>query len=289
MKGWLIVNGFLKRKKFDELTELFTGAANTAKIDLTVKRNCEILADTDRAITERPDFVIFWDKDILLGTYLEMHGIPLYNSIASIQICDDKRLTHLVLRANKLPMPRTIVAPMTYSNIGFTDLRFLSEVEKKLSFPLIMKEAFGSFGEQVYWIESREQLLQQLNKATTTNLLFQQYIDTSRGRDLRLQVVGDQVVAAMYCHSETDFRANITAGGYMESYEPSSEEIDLAIRAARAVGASFAGVDLLFGSDGPLVCEVNSNAHFKNLLSCTGINVAEEILTFIQKDLRGVI
>lgn len=75
----------------------------------------------------------------------------------------------------------------------------------------------------------------------------------------------------------------------MESYEPSSEEIDLAIRAARAVGASFAGVDLLFGSDGPLVCEVNSNAHFKNLLSCTGINVAEEILTFIQKDLRGVI
>lgn len=287
MRGWLIVNGFLKGSKFDELTDLFAAAALTYGIQLTVIKNHDILVNTDGRLSEKPDFAIFWDKDIGLGTFLEMQGIPLYNSISSIRICDDKRLTHLALLAHDLPTPKTILAPMTYDNIGFTDLGFLTEVERNLSFPLILKEAFGSFGEQVYWMENREQLLSHMKRTTTTKLLFQQYIDTSRGRDLRLQVVGDRVVAAMYRHSETDFRANITAGGHMECYEPTSEECDLAIRAANAVGAAFAGVDLLFGPDGPLICEVNSNAHFKNLLDCTGINVAEEMIEYIQREQRG--
>lgn len=71
----------------------------------------------------------------------------------------------------------------------------------------------------------------------------------------------------------------------MESYTPSAEEKALALRAARAVGADFAGVDLLFTPQGPLVCEVNSNAHFKNLLSCTGVNTAREILRFLSHDI----
>lgn len=287
MKGWLIVNGFLKSSKFDELTGLFAAAADKNGIELTVIKNYDILADTGRVLSDKPDFAIFWDKDIGLGTFLEMQGIPLYNSISSIRICDDKRLTHLALLANALPMPRTILAPKTYDNIGFTELCFLSKVERELSFPLVIKEAFGSFGEQVYRIENREQLLSHMEKTATTNLLFQQYIETSRGRDLRLQVVGDRVVAAMYRHSETDFRANLTAGGRMECYEPTGEECDLAIRAAHAVGAAFAGVDLLFGPDGPLICEVNSNAHFKNLLDCTGINAAEEMIDYIRRDQRG--
>ena len=62
----------------------------------------------------------------------------------------------------------------------------------------------------------------------------------------------------------------------MEPYTPSEEEKALALRAAKAVGADFAGVDLLFTPQEPLVCEVNSNAHFKNLFSCTGVNTARE-------------
>lgn len=71
----------------------------------------------------------------------------------------------------------------------------------------------------------------------------------------------------------------------MRAYHPTEEECALALRAARAAGADFAGVDLLFGPEGPLVCEVNSNAHFKNLLDCTGTDVAEKIIQYIRKDL----
>lgn len=281
MKGWLVVNEFLQNQKFSELTKLFLCAAKKANVSLSVYTNAELLADTKELLKQRPDFVLFWDKDIVLGNYLEAQGIPLYNSVDAIRLCDDKRLTHIALMREGIPSPRTIMAPMTYPNIGFTNHDFFEYVERELSYPFVVKEAFGSFGEQVYLVRDRKELQQRIQGTSTTELLFQEYIPESRGRDVRLQVVGDRVVASMYRYSDTDFRANVTAGGKMKNYTPSEEESSLALRAARAVGADFAGVDLLFGSEGPLVCEVNSNAHFKNIQTCTGVPVAEEIIQYI--------
>ena len=117
-------------------------------------------------------------------------------------------------------------------------------------------------------------------------MLFQRFLSESAGRDIRLQVVGDQVIASMYRYStDGDFRANITNGGSMKRYEPSPEEISLALRSTRALGLDFAGVDLLFGADGPVVCEVNSNAPFKNIYDCTGVNAADAIIAHISSTL----
>ena len=281
--GWLVVNGFLRGGKFDEPARLFCEAADRYPIRLQVRKNSECLV----ALTEKdhggdtPDFVIFQDKDILLAEHLEARGIPVYNSSHSIALCDDKRRTHLALYRAGLPMPQTIFSPMTYDNTGYSDLAFLNRVEELLPYPMIVKEACGSFGEQVYLARGREQLEQIIRDAGSLALIFQQFIASSTGRDIRLQVVGGHVIGAMYRHSESDFRANITAGGQMRAYIPSEEEKNLAVRAAAAVGCDFAGVDLLFGEDGPLVCEVNSNAHFKNLMECSGVNTAEEILDHI--------
>lgn len=283
MTGWFIVNGFLRTAKFQELTELFVQAAKEEKLSLVVKSNTECLVDTKEKWHDKPDFVVFWDKDIMLAKSIEQQGIPVYNSSEAIAICDDKRETHLALQKAAVPTPRTILAPMTYDGVGFTSLEFLTEVKKRLDFPIVVKEAFGSFGEQVYMIKNDEELLSLISCCQTTKLLFQEYIAFSHGRDVRLQVVGNRVVAAMLRQSDHDFRANISAGGRMKSYLPSGEEINLALKAARAVGADFAGVDLLFDKNGFLVCEVNSNAHFKNLLDCTGINTAKEILRYIKE------
>ena len=145
-----------------------------------------------------------------------------------------------------------------------------------------MKESFGSFGQQVYLVNNKSELTKKVKELEGKPFLFQEYIGESKGKDIRLQVVGNRVVASMYRYSEDDFRANITNGGHMKAYEPTSQEIELAICAAGAVGADFAGVDLLFGKDGPLVCEVNSNAHFINILKCTGVDTSMEIMKYIQ-------
>ncbi|MCH5264579.1 MAG: RimK family alpha-L-glutamate ligase [Lachnospiraceae bacterium] len=289
MKGWLIVNSFLKNEKFHELEEMFHSAAKGWNMELQTVENAELLADTSLSSWEfpSPDFVIFWDKDILLAEFLEGRGLRVYNSSRCIALCDDKRKTHLALERKQLPMPRTILAPMSYSGIGFTHLDFLLQVEEILSYPMVVKEAYGSFGAQVCLVNSREELVRCVERCQTTELLFQEYIEYSHGRDVRIQVVGDRVIGAMYRYSDRDFRANVTAGGRMKAYSPSEEECRLARMAAQAVEADFAGVDLLFGPEGPLVCEVNSNAHFKNLLDCTGIHTAEEIMDYIRRDISA--
>lgn len=292
MTGWLVVNSFLKSAKFDELAQMFCDAADRFSVGLKIIKNSDCLVDIQSSgikaggecflgVGEDLDFVIFWDKDILLAEFIESKGIPVYNSSRSIEVCDDKRKTHLALYKAGISMPRTVFAPMTYHNIGYPDLAFLDKMEECLSYPMILKEAFGSFGAQVWLAGDRADLEQIIENTSSKELVFQQYIAASRGKDIRIQVVGDYVIGAMYRYSETDFRANVTAGGHMCNYEPSEEERRLAIRAARAVGCDFAGVDLLFGEDGPLVCEVNSNAHFKNLLDCSGVNTAEEIMRYV--------
>lgn len=283
LRGWLVVNGFLCTGKFTELTEMFVAAAERKGICLEVRSNTEIytgIFELDPAVS-RPDFVLFWDKDVILARYLELSGIPVYNSSRSIEVCDDKRKTYLALLEAGIPVPRTISGPMTYENVGFPVLDFLESLEDGLGYPLIAKEAFGSFGEQVYMAENREDLERILKAIERKPFLLQQYISASRGQDLRLQVVGDQVVAAMRRYSENDFRANITNGGHMEGYEPEETACLLAVQACQAAGCDFAGVDLLFQEDGFLVCEVNSNAHFKNLYDCTGIDTADYIMKYI--------
>jgi RimK family alpha-L-glutamate ligase len=294
VKGLLVVNGFLQTAKFEELTELFLMAAKELSIELCVKKNSQLLVcmGTDESDKNAescigtevlPDFVLFWDKDVLLAKWFENMGIPVYNNAKSIAVCDDKRKMHLALESCHIPVPETVLAPMTYSGVGFTDFSFLDAASERLGYPLVVKEAYGSFGAQVYLAENRSDLEKIVCGSETTKLLFQKYIENSKGRDIRLQVVGDRVIAGMYRYSKTDFRANITAGGSMKPYEPSEKECQLALQAARAVGTDFAGVDLLFGADGPLVCEVNSNAHFKNLQDCTGANTAYEILRYISQ------
>lgn len=283
VKGWIVVNGFLYTNKFSELTDMFSVAAQEKEVSLEVKSNLELytgIFETDKKC-KKPDFVLFWDKDVILARYLELSGIPVFNNSRAIEICDDKRKTYTALLEHGIKIPQTISAPMTYENIGYSKLDFLTPIENNLSFPVIIKEAFGSFGEQVYKADDHETLKQIVKGLEKKPFLFQQYIADSYGQDVRLQVVGDRVIAAMRRFSDKDFRANITSGGNKEKYEPDEKMCDLAVRACRAVECDFGGVDLLFSPSGFYVCEVNSNAHFKNLYDCTGVNTADYIIDYI--------
>lgn len=291
LTGWLVVNEFLNTNKFNEIHEWLLESAKKQGIELILKTNADLLIDIDyvqnKSIRE-VDFVLFWDKDVKLAKYLEQMGYPVFNSSEAISTCDDKSLTHLRLKAAGIRMPRTIIAPKTFDNIGYTNLDFLAEVALRIGFPIVIKECFGSFGQQVYLANHWEELRERMKQIGTKPVLFQEFIASSKGRDLRLQVVGNQVIASMYRYTENgDFRANLTIGGKMMPYQPTKEQCDLALVCCKAIGLDFAGVDLLFGEkDESVVCEVNSNAHFKNIYDCTGVNAADAILKYIGGRLR---
>lgn len=296
--GWLIVNQFLQTEKFNEIYDWLLTAAGKMDCHLERKTNAEMLATiNDGSIlriidsTMNPDFILFWDKDVRLAKILEGLGYRLFNRADAIAACDDKSMTFMRLATVKeiydIPMPETILAPMTYANIGYHgDYSFLKLVEKKLSYPLVIKECFGSFGAQVYLASTRSEAENILERCAGKPLLFQEFIESSYGRDLRLEVVGEEVVATMLRTHDSDFRANITNGGKMSAYTPSTEAVSLAVNVCKALNLDFAGVDLLFGEqDRPILCEVNSNAHFKNIYTCTGVNAADKIMEHILRSL----
>lgn len=289
MTGILIVNEFLHSNKFNEIHTWLIEAADKQGIDMKLMTNAELLIDIAGGQEKKlADFILFWDKDIRLAYYLEQLGYPVYNSARAIEACDDKALTHLTLMKERLPIPRTIIAPKTFDNIGYTNYHFLEDIAKRLGFPMVVKESFGSFGQQVYLVHSYNELLEKMKQIGTKPVLFQEFIRSSFGKDIRLQVVGNQVIAGMYRYSENgDFRANLTIGGKMEKYQATKEQEQLALLCCKLLGLDFAGVDLLFGENGEaLVCEINSNAHFKNIYDCTGVNAAEAIISHIKAKLN---
>lgn len=268
MKGVLAVNHFLNTQKFNTLHSYLLKSAEKCGISLELKTNLELALEIPDA-----DFVLFWDKDTNLATRLEKKGLPVFNSAKSIELCDDKAKTYTALDG-MVHQPRTIIAPKTYFKADFSE--FVDGAVKILGLPLVFKECFGSFGEQVWLCNSKQDII---SRITEKPFILQEFIAGSAGHDIRIEVVGGRAVAAVRRENKKDFRANVTNGGTMIQYEPTDEEKEIAVTACSALGLTFGGVDIL---DGGLVCEVNSNAHIINIMNCTGIEIAPMIFDEIR-------
>ncbi|MGE7779538.1 ATP-grasp domain-containing protein [Peribacillus sp. NPDC097264] len=285
---WIVVNGYLQHEKFSSLALFIQESAERKGISATLVRNSDLVPVIEKGTPylkgtdgKLPDFVLFMDKDIHLARHLELLGLPVYNSSSAIDMCDSKAKTHQALAGHGIPMPKTLFPPFTYEGIERKNLDAFKKIGNELGYPLVVKEAYGSFGEQVYLIPTEDEFMETVKKLGHRPFIMQEFIEHSKGRDIRVNVVGNQVIASMQRKSEHDFRANMTAGGTAFPYTPTKAESDLAIRCATLLGADFAGVDLLFGEDGPLLCEVNSNSHLLNIYECTGINIADSMFDYV--------
>ena len=282
MKGWLVVNNFVNSEKSKVLRGMLLAAAEKNNIELEIKRTGELCVPVGESFGELPDFGIFWDKDVNLAQRLEMAGLRLFNSSRAIELCDNKVKTYGELAKFGVPFPETYCSPKTYKGIGYSNTDFINNAAKALGFPFVIKEAYGSFGQQVYLVRDMHDALERVRLMEDSEFVMQRFVAESMGRDVRINVVGDKVVASMYRYNDKDFRSNISNGGSMKKYEASDAQTELALNACRALGLDFGGVDVLFGADGkPVVCEVNSNPHFKSTFDCTGVDMSEYILKYI--------
>ena len=271
LKAFLAVNHFLKSEKFDELHAHIIKSADKMGVDMELKTNQELIF-----CEEKPDFVLFWDKDVNTARLLEKRDIQVFNSASSIALCDDKAKTYLALK-DVVPQPETIIAPLAFYDSNYGE--FVHLAAKKLGLPLIFKECFGSFGEQVFLCKTEDEIISHINGKP---FLLQEFIKGSEGEDIRIEIVGGKCIAAMKRTNKNDFRSNITNGGSAVPYSPTQDEIRLAQNACKRLGLTFGGVDIL---NGGYVCEVNSNAHIINLLNVTKIDVVPVILEKIIDEL----
>lgn len=272
MNGILLVNHFLNGEKFNELHSHLVKSAKKQNINLVIKTNLELAADEVNT-----DFVLLWDKDINLARRIEKGGVPVFNSSSSVAVCDDKARTYIEL-SGIVPQPKTLVAPKTYFDVDMSE--FVDNVIACLGLPLVFKECFGSFGEQVYLCKTREDVMSHI---TAKPFILQEFISDSAGSDTRIEIVGGKFVSAVKRNNPADFRSNVTNGGTMTPVVPNNKMIETALKACEVLGLTFGGVDIL---DNGMVCEVNSNAHIINIMNATGIDIAPVIFDEITEQLK---
>lgn len=260
MNGILVINHFLNSEKFNILHSHLIKAAEKQGINLVQKTNLEMAF-----CEEKPDFVLFWDKDILLAKGLERQGIPVFNSSEAIRKCDNKAETYITL-SGIVKQPKTLIAPLTFFKADFTE--FVNGAVDRFGLPVVFKECYGSFGEQVFLCRTKEEIMAHISEKP---FILQEYIKEACGRDIRIEVVGGKAVCAMKRENANDFRANLTNGGTAVPYIPTQQQCKIAADACNALGLDFGGVDILCDD---VVCEVNSNAHIMNIMNCTGVDIA---------------
>ena len=214
----------------------------------------------------------------------EIQGVFTTTSSISIVRSRDK------LRSIQLLSRAGIGIPKTIFSRGFADIDDVMEVLGGP--PIIIKLARGTHGRGVVLAESRKaarSVLQgfYLMDDDGTNILLQEYIEESAGTDIRAFVVGGQVVASMKRQSlNDDFRSNLHQGGEGTSIKLTDEEEKVAIKAARAMGLSICGVDMMRSNRGTLVLEVNSSPGF-GIEQVTGRNVAEKIIDYVEHNAKA--
>ena len=210
--------------------------------------------------------------------HFERMGVPVINSSEAIDNVKDKLYTHQILAQSNLDIPNTMLLKHPI------DIDF---VEKNIGFPVIVKKISGSYGRGVFLCENKKQLNQLVTMAELTkksyDIIIQEFIKDTWGKDLRVFVVNDKVVGCMMRQAtDDDFRANITRGGEGFPYEVNEQIEWLSSESSKALGLDIAGVDLLFQNGGYKICEVNSNPGFEGMEMFTKKNIAGEIVSFIK-------
>ncbi len=210
----------------------------------------------------------------------EVSGTYVLNGSVSISRSRDKLRAHQLLARKGVGMPVT-----SYANSGKATKSIIKSVGGA---PLILKVIESTQGKGVLLAETTKAAEGIINTFLDlqANFLVQEFIKESGGADIRCFVIGDKVVAAMKRQGpDGDFKSNLHAGGTAHTIKISPQERTVAVLAAKVMGLKVAGVDLVRSARGPLVLEVNSSPGLKGIESTTGQNVAEAIISFIEKDI----
>ncbi|MFL3014665.1 MAG: 30S ribosomal protein S6--L-glutamate ligase [Candidatus Neomarinimicrobiota bacterium] len=208
----------------------------------------------------------------------EMMNSYCCNTSDAIANSRDKLRSLQILAEAGINMPITGFASHTKDIEGV--------IESVGSTPLIMKLLQGTQGQGIVLAETRKaaESVMSAFRQLDADIMVQEFIKESAGEDIRAFVVGNKVVASMKRTApEGEFRSNVHRGGTMEKVQLTYEEEEMSVNASKILGLSIAGVDLMRSNRGPLILEVNSSPGLQGIETCSSIDVAEKIISFIQK------
>ncbi len=213
-------------------------------------------------------------RGLAASRYLEALGIPVVNAPGVIEAAGDKWATSALLAKAGVPQPRVTLV------LGPEEALRTAE---DWGYPLVLKPVVGSWGRMVAKVNDRdalEALLEHKAFMGYQHQLFylQEYVEKP-GRDIRVFVVGDEAIAAIYRKSP-HWITNTARGGEAENCPITDELAEISVAAANALGGGVLAVDVFESERGLLVNEINHTMEFKNSVSTTGVDIPRKILEY---------
>lgn len=237
------------------------------------------LSNIDAIIPRIGASITFYGAAIL--RQFEMMGVYPLNESVAIGRSRDKLRSLQILSRKGLGLPRTSFAHSTKMTKNLIQLVGGA--------PLVVKLLEGTQGKGVVLAETNKAAESVIDafRELHADFLVQEFVKEASGEDLRLFVIGDKVVASMKRKAKSgEFRSNLHRGGVAEKVKITKTERATAVKAAKAMGLGVAGVDLLRSSTGPKIMEVNSSPGLRGIEEVTGINVAKQIIEYIEKNAK---
>ncbi|WP_226376848.1 ATP-grasp domain-containing protein [Oceanobacillus halotolerans] len=229
----------------------------------------------DGESTSFPNFAIVRTIDPLLSSHLENIGITVYNSSYVASICNHKAMTHQEVMKLHIPMVNTI----------FTTKDTISPAAPPIEYPFVIKDVHSRGGKHVFYVNNERVLKESLMKITSQDILIQD-CKVQLGKDVRVFVIGKEIIAAVLRESQTDFRANFKLGGQASIYHLSSSEKQMIQKIVKHFDFGMVGIDFLINHDGTLLFnEIEDVVGSRTLSAVSDINIVKQYLHYIKDDL----
>lgn len=250
----------------------YTPEASTQEVDILKDLSALIIRPIGRGSLEE----IIFRMDLLHR--LERLGMLVINPPSSIERSVDKYYTLALLEEHGLPVPRTAVTE---------DADEALKAFHELGGDVVVKPLFGSRGMGSTRVSDPD-IAGRVFRAVSFHhdvLYLQEFIPHGVS-DIRAFILGNRVLAAMRRVGET-WKANVSLGARPVPLELSGGLDDLAVEAAGAVGCKVAGVDILEGSGGPVILELNSQPGWRGLQSVTRVDIADAIVGYVLSEMKA--
>lgn len=213
------------------------------------------------------DFVILRNRDYELAKLLEDHSVRCFNQSDVVRIGNDKYKMYEAFYKAGIPQMHT--------------------EETKITYPFVVKPRNGHGGQDVYLVKNDCEYEKIADKID--NGVIYQIPASEKGRDIRVYVLGGEVLAAMErcaSDSEADFRANFSLGGYARAYSLNEEEHALVKKVIDYLNPDFVGVDIIYDNGHPVINEIEDAVGTRMLYKYTDIDPVREYLKWMDRTLR---
>ncbi len=260
MIGWIIysIEDYEKNKNFIEMFQKNFSFKN-------IKLEVIILEDTQIENKNLPHFVINRSRNYQIAEYLETNNVRVFNTATVTKITNDKYETYKFLEETVPFMP-------------------MSKNSIDILYPKIIKSCNGHGGHQVYLVENIEEELAAIKELNNQDYLYQECC-SDKGKDVRVYIIGNQIVAAVLRTSTESFKSNFSLGGNVELYHLNDYEKQMVKSIMDKLTLDYAGIDFTFHQGKAVFNEIEDAVGARMLYQVSDIDIVSRYVDYICKEL----